>query len=731
MKLKALLFVSLFSICSYIYGQDIDLSSQRKESKHVNTIPGHPINHHGIIINPTPQSLKIDPSGHMNFRNGFCLKSKKGNSLFVDMLDGLKIPTSRIGVPLTILVGKKEAKKAGLTDTEGSYILEIAKKGVEIVAENDLGVFYALQTLNQLINSPAAANKTLPYLTINDFPVLPIRGVVEGFYGTPWSHDVRLSLIDYYGKNKLNTYIYGPKDDPYHRHPNWRLPYPEEEAAKIRELVEACKKNKVNFVWAAHPGVDIRWDKADYDSLLNKFNSMYDLGVRQFAIFFDDIRGDGTDSRKQAQLVNDINRDFVKKKGDVGNIMLCPTDYSRAWANPGLDGQLSIYGQMLDPDVEVFWTGDVVCSDLTPETLEFIDTRIKRPALFWWNFPVTDYVRQIILQGPVYGLDSSITPQLAVGIVSNPMEHGEASKLALYGVSDYAWNPLSYNPTDNWERGIRDIVPEAPEAYRTFAIHNGDTGRGYRRDESWETETFDIDSYSPEQYNALLTEFQSLQQIPTQLETISNRQLLKEIQPWVDELAKLGERGENALKILEMSKSAGDSTLWEAIVSNLMDAQADSLYKAHKTGTLVLQPFYDEVMNKMLEKVYFNIWGSNPSMSQAGDSISIVKAKEFIEKLELYPYSEDVLSIFDSNPKTYYIVEKPLSFRTPDNTESLIILSDTPKKEVILRQVDQYGKELTSQIITSAYTHINLHQGASQIQISGPLKIHELLPVSR
>jgi len=75
-------------------------------------------------------------------------------------------------------------------------------------------LFYGLQTLRQVVESPAAKDGGLPYLTINDFPSLAYRGVVEGFYGEPWSHKVRLSLIDFYGKNKMNNYVYGPKDDP-------------------------------------------------------------------------------------------------------------------------------------------------------------------------------------------------------------------------------------------------------------------------------------------------------------------------------------------------------------------------------------------------------------------------------------------------------------------------------------------------------------------------------------
>ena len=59
---------------------------------------------------------------------------------------------------------------------------------------------------------------------------------------------------------------------------------------------------------------------------------MYDLGVRAFAIFFDDISGDGTDPGRQTELLNRLDADFVRAKGDVAPLVVCPTDYSRLWA---------------------------------------------------------------------------------------------------------------------------------------------------------------------------------------------------------------------------------------------------------------------------------------------------------------------------------------------------------------------------------------------------------------
>ena len=147
-----------------------------------------------------------------------------------------------------------------MPNKSGSYALTVHhREGITIKAYDELGAFYALQTLRQIVESPRGKEGSIPALVIRDWSDLKYRGVVEGFYGTPWSHAARLSLIDFYGRHKMNYYVYGPKDDPYHSSPYWREEYPADEAAQIRELVEACKRNRVHFVWAVHPGKDIKW----------------------------------------------------------------------------------------------------------------------------------------------------------------------------------------------------------------------------------------------------------------------------------------------------------------------------------------------------------------------------------------------------------------------------------------------------------------------------------------
>ncbi len=123
------------------------------------------------------------------------------------------------------------------------------------------------QTLKQLLK-----DNQLPVIEIQDYPAYTLPWCrSKDFTEPPGSHNARLRQLQFYGENKMNTYIYGPKDDPYHSSPNWRLPYPEKEAKQLQELVKVAQENEVDFVWAIHPGQDIKWNKEDRELLLAKF----------------------------------------------------------------------------------------------------------------------------------------------------------------------------------------------------------------------------------------------------------------------------------------------------------------------------------------------------------------------------------------------------------------------------------------------------------------------------
>lgn len=431
------------------------------------------------------------------------------------------------------LVGDKAVSKVKkqVPTGEEAYYLNIDPTGATIAAHTDRGLYYGVQTLLGIMSQGK-----LEACTITDWPDVKHRGVVEGFYGTPWSHEHRLRQLDFYGRHKMNVYIYGPKDDPYHRD-HWREPYPDTEAARIRELVDRAKARGVHFYWAIHPGIDIKWTDADRDALVAKLEKMYDLGVRAFAVFFDDIWGEGTKADKQAALLNYVDDNFIAKKHDVAPLIMCPTEYNRSWASDK-GGYLRTLGTEMNKDVEIMWTGNTVVHCIDKESMQWINQRIDRKGYIWWNFPVSDYVRDHILLGPTYGNGLDIASDIS-GFVSNPMQHAEASKIALYGVADYTWNMRAYDYQKDWEAALAEILPNEKEALRTFALYNkalGPNGHGFAREEGDELKDLAA--------KALTLDDNALKEIGTKCRQLAiasdilladktNPWLIKELKPWL------------------------------------------------------------------------------------------------------------------------------------------------------------------------------------------------------
>ena len=389
-------------------------------------------------------------------------------------------------------------------------------------------------------------------VAVSDYPDVLERGVVEGFYGNNWSQTDRIRQFQFYGANKMNTYIYGPKDDPYHL-ARWREAYPTETAKKMEALVEEAKRNKVKFVWAIHPGNDIQWNKTDSTNVVKKLEMMYKLGVRAFAVFFDDVwGGEGTRGIKQAELLNYVTDNFVRKYDDVEPLILCPTQYNRGWAG---GSYLSELRDNLYKEVRIMWTGNSVVDFINKGDMEWINNQIGRKAFIWLNYPVNDYCISRMLMGPTFGDDLNIANDLS-GYTSNPMEYAEASMLSLYSIADYTWNMADYDSNASWERAIQYLMPQNAEAFKVFCENNVDLGvntHGLRRtNESprFVAASKDFDAKMAEGYNAevinkVRAEFDLLVSASDQLlATSESPELMVEITPWVQVMRHVGQRGQ-------------------------------------------------------------------------------------------------------------------------------------------------------------------------------------------
>lgn len=379
--------------------------------------------------------------------------------------------------------GDKTVKRFAdrIPDHGEGYYLKVTADGAVIAANDEQGLHYGARTL-----LASMAKGKVETGEVSDWPDVAFRGAVEGFYGTPWSHEARLSQLDFYGRHKMNTYIYGPKDDPYHRK-LWRKPYPAADAQRIQELCQRAKDNGVAFYWAIHPGGDIKWDGGDPDSIVAKLETMYGLGVRSFAVFFDDIWGEGTKADRQVELLNHIDETFIRRHHDVSPLIMCPTVYNRAWVNDDND-YLRPLGDNLNKDIYIMWTGNKVVSCIDRESVEWVDQRIGRKAFIWWNFPVSDYVRDRILLGPAGGNGLDVASAVS-GFVSNPMEHAEASKISLYGIAAYTWNMRSFDAEAEWRDAMAEVLPSNAAALRTFASYSkelGNNSQDFTREEGTE-----------------------------------------------------------------------------------------------------------------------------------------------------------------------------------------------------------------------------------------------------
>ncbi|MGN0086509.1 MAG: beta-N-acetylglucosaminidase domain-containing protein [Alloprevotella sp.] len=443
------------------------------------------------------------------------------------------------------LKGDKTVKSVAkqVPEHEEGYYLRITDKEAVIAGYDEQGLFYGVQTLLSILR-----DGKLQKCEITDYPDVKYRGVVEGFYGRPWSHEDRLRQFDFYARNKMNVYIYGPKDDPYHRE-HWRTPYPAEEARRIQILAEHAKTCGVNFYWAIHPGLDIKWTDADRDALVAKLEQLYGLGVRSFAVFFDDIWGDGAKADKQADLLNYVDNNFVQKKHDVAPLVLCPTEYNRAWANDE-GGYLRTLGDNLNKSIEIMWTGNSVVHCIDKESMEWINSRIARKAYIWWNFPVNDFVRDHILLGPTYGNGLDIAGDLS-GFVSNPMQYAESSKVALYSIADYTWNMESYDWEASWNRALEDLLPGQAEALKIVASFNedlGPNGHGFRREESRRLVPIAKAAAEGDQ-NAILQLGLQCKQLSIAADILlgdkENPWLIEELRPWLLQMKNVAAYGDN------------------------------------------------------------------------------------------------------------------------------------------------------------------------------------------
>lgn len=282
-----------------------------------------------------------------------------------------------------------------------------------------------------------------------------ICGVIEGFYGRPWTTEQRKDLFRKLKKLGMDSYMYAPKDDYKHR-AYWRELYTVEEAdhlssllyfsslfifAELRVyfyyvcvcvcpspgLISAAKEAGIVFYYALSPGLDMTYSsQKEIATLKRKLDQVSQFGCDAYALLFDDIESELSKADKevfqtfanaQVSVTNDI---FAHLNGP--KFLFCPTQYCASRAVPTVvDSEyLNTLGSKLNNEIDILWTGDKVISKvITIESIREITEILRRPPVIWDNLHANDYDQKRVFLGPYSGRSPELIPYLR-GVMTNP-----------------------------------------------------------------------------------------------------------------------------------------------------------------------------------------------------------------------------------------------------------------------------------------------------------------------
>lgn len=217
-------------------------------------------------------------------------------------------------------------------------------------------------------------------------------GLIEGYYGAPWSWAERRETVAFLAPHGYRFYLYAPKADPFLRR-RWQEPHDEATADELRGLARFCLTHGVRFGVGLSPYEIYRdFNEGAKAALAAKLAFFDEIGVEELGLLFDDMEGSQADlAEAQARIV-----DWAAARTKAARITVCPSYYTD---DPVLDRffgarpprYLETLGRLLDPKIHIHWTGEEVCArEYSPGHLARVAETLGRKPTLWDNYPVND-----------------------------------------------------------------------------------------------------------------------------------------------------------------------------------------------------------------------------------------------------------------------------------------------------------------------------------------------------
>lgn len=393
---------------------------------------------------------------------------------------------------------KVNRKALAVKDKYDRHVLVLTERSshadVLILGENTDATFCGLASLEQMLDNGTG---DLPCVRIEDYADIRYRGVIEGYYGVPYSAEVTKDLFRFMARYKMNSYMYGAKSDPYHSQ-KWDEAYPDSITVEqkaigyltsdmMRDMVSVSHECKVNFIWAIHPGKAFTDpdDNVVIDRIMSKFDIMYDLGVRQFGVFVDDIGvpNDQPTLDLNARRISEVQERIEARwnvrgaspADTVKPVNFVPQLYAHGWADAEKRARFFNALGKSHPSVIVYITGAAVWTVPNSEDLAIVSHDLGRNLAWWWNYPCNDNDMTKLFVRDTYANfddekwidDDARLPKALNGasaLISNPMQQGEAAKIALFGVGDFSWNNAAFDNESDFKAAVKATVGKAKAA---------------------------------------------------------------------------------------------------------------------------------------------------------------------------------------------------------------------------------------------------------------------------
>lgn len=310
---------------------------------------------------------------------------------------------------------------------------------------------------------------------------IPELGIIEGYYGTPWTWDERAGTLRFVAEFGYRFYMYAPKADPWLRR-KWREDHPAAEVDKLENFSRLCSAEGVRFGVGLTPwGIHSSWDDEARTALARKLETLDTLRIQDLALLFDDMRGD---AHGLAELQVEVS-EFVRKRTGADRLFLCPTYYSD---DPVLDlvfgnrppDYLAHLGRALHSDIEVFWTGpEVVSRGISAGHMRRVAGELGRKPFLWDNYPVNDGQRMskyLHLRG-FTGRPASLGNVVA-GHAVNPSLQPTLTRIPLATLPAAYREGDAYDYAEAFRRAARDVLgDELGARIREDLVQLQDVGR--------------------------------------------------------------------------------------------------------------------------------------------------------------------------------------------------------------------------------------------------------------